>query len=417
MASQSVEDWQSTKRTVLERNSYMFNNPLMSDITFTCGDSARKSFYAHKYVLATSSPVFYAMFYGDLAEKNPVIHLPDANEEGLEAFLRFLYQDENPKTLDLAVKVIYLAKKYMVSSLAEKCWELIDTEVSTVIKSEAFLDISQDTLEDILKRDTLNIPGDGEVALFQAVVKWCDHQCSVKGLEPTGKNRRAALGDCINQIRFLSMTMEEFANNVSMSGLLTDTELVAAFQKFSGMPGASCIACSLPRRKGTSKSCIRFSQHDVMRPTSNRWSYSRGYHDCLQFTVDKPALFYGVRLFGDVNGGKYEVTLNCNHIVVNGTYTSTYESERLGKCLGFDVKLPEPYQVSTRHIIKLAILISGPISYYGRNGKSVVEVDGVRVNFSNYQNPHGKYYYSNGTDVTRGQIYELIISHYDKKEN
>ena len=416
MASHNVEDWQSTKRTVLERNSYMFNNPLMSDVTFTCGDSDRKYFYAHTYVLATSSPVFYAMFYGDLAETNPVIHLPDANEEGLEAFLRFLYQDENPKTLDLAIKVIYLAKKYMVSSLAEKCWELIDTEVSTVIKSEAFLDISQDTLEDILKRDTLNIPGDGEVALFQAILKWCDHQCSVKGLEPNGENRRAALGDAVHQIRFLSMSQEEFANNVSTSGLLTDTELVAAFQKFSGMPG-SCLACSLPRRKGTSKSCIRFSQHDIMRPTSNRWSYSRGYYDCLQFTVDKPALFYGVRLFGNVNDGIYKVTMICNNTVVNGTYTSTYKSERLGKCLGFDVKLPEPCKVFKYLTTKLAILINGPKSYYGRNGKSVVEVDGVRVNFSNYQNPHGKSYNSNGTDVTRGQIYELIISHDDKEEN
>ena len=63
------QDWQLTKKTVLERNSHMFNNPLMSDIKLN-------SFYAHKYVLASSSPVFYAMFYGDLAEKNSVIHLP-----------------------------------------------------------------------------------------------------------------------------------------------------------------------------------------------------------------------------------------------------------------------------------------------------------------------------------------------------
>ena len=68
------QDWQLTKKTVLERNSHMFNNPLMSDIKLN-------SFYAHKYVLASSSPVFYAMFYGDLAEKNSVIHLP-ADEGG-----------------------------------------------------------------------------------------------------------------------------------------------------------------------------------------------------------------------------------------------------------------------------------------------------------------------------------------------
>ena len=90
MASQSDQDWQLTKKTVLERNSHMFNNPLMSDIKFTSEESKRKYFYAHKYVLATSSPVFYAMFYGDLAEKNSVIHLPDTDEESFKAFLSFV---------------------------------------------------------------------------------------------------------------------------------------------------------------------------------------------------------------------------------------------------------------------------------------------------------------------------------------
>ena len=76
----------ASKKTVLERNCHMFNNPLMSDIKFTCGESKRKYFYAHKYVLATSSPVFYAMFYGHLAEKNSVIHLEDAMKKALKSF-------------------------------------------------------------------------------------------------------------------------------------------------------------------------------------------------------------------------------------------------------------------------------------------------------------------------------------------
>ena len=36
---------------------------LVSDVSFTCGES-RRIFHAHKYVLATSSAVFFAMFYG-----------------------------------------------------------------------------------------------------------------------------------------------------------------------------------------------------------------------------------------------------------------------------------------------------------------------------------------------------------------
>ena len=78
--SEQYVDWQSTKNTVVERSRHMFNNPFMSDIMFSCEGSDKK-FFAHKYVLSTSSAVFYAMFYGELAEKNKVVHLSDTSEE------------------------------------------------------------------------------------------------------------------------------------------------------------------------------------------------------------------------------------------------------------------------------------------------------------------------------------------------
>ena len=85
-SAQPGVDWQSTKTTVSERNQHMFNNSDMSDISFTC-EGSDKIFYAHKYVLGTSSAVFHAMFYGDLAEKNSVVHLSDTDEKSFEEFL------------------------------------------------------------------------------------------------------------------------------------------------------------------------------------------------------------------------------------------------------------------------------------------------------------------------------------------
>ena len=113
-------DWQSTKKSVSERNRHMFNNSDMSDISFTC-EGSDKILYAHKYVLGTSSAVFHAMFYGDLAEKNSVVHLCDKDEKSLEEFLRFLYTDACNLTTDSGVSVMYLSKKYIVPSLTEKC--------------------------------------------------------------------------------------------------------------------------------------------------------------------------------------------------------------------------------------------------------------------------------------------------------
>jgi BTB/POZ domain-containing protein 3/6 len=81
-------NWQATKATVRERNAAMFNNDLMSDIRFVVGsDEQVQTIPAHKFVLATGSSVFYAMFYGGLAENKAEINVPDVEPT---AFLTLL---------------------------------------------------------------------------------------------------------------------------------------------------------------------------------------------------------------------------------------------------------------------------------------------------------------------------------------
>lgn len=72
-------NWQATKATVRERNAAMFNNDLMADITFVVGgiDDNVQTIPAHKYVLATGSSVFYAMFFGGLADTKLEVKVPD----------------------------------------------------------------------------------------------------------------------------------------------------------------------------------------------------------------------------------------------------------------------------------------------------------------------------------------------------
>ena len=67
------KNWQTTKPTIRERSMHMFNNDLFSDVKFVVrggrnGESESKQVIpAHKFVLSISSPVFEAMFYGELA--------------------------------------------------------------------------------------------------------------------------------------------------------------------------------------------------------------------------------------------------------------------------------------------------------------------------------------------------------------
>jgi len=94
------ENWQTTRPTIRERSKFMFNNDLHSDVKFVVqkadrGESESKQVIpAHKFVLSISSPVFEAMFYGELAETTDSIELPDCEYENLLELFRYMYSDE-----------------------------------------------------------------------------------------------------------------------------------------------------------------------------------------------------------------------------------------------------------------------------------------------------------------------------------
>ena len=264
--SQLHIDWQSTKKTVTDRIAHIFNNTDMSDIMFTCQGS-NKIFYAHKLVLATSSAVFKAMFYGTLAEKRSTVHLSDTDEKSLEEFLMFLYKDNcNWSYLEAedVANIMYLSKKYIVPSLTEECvevfndimnpenvlyileraihfdekhletecWGFIDWNIEIIANMEYLSSISHETLTSLLKRESLEI---SEVTLFKAVLKWIDCQCLQKGLDLTRDNKRSVIGDAIYELRFLGMGEDLFAKHVATCGLLTAEEIVTIYNKFNGI--------------------------------------------------------------------------------------------------------------------------------------------------------------------------------------
>lgn len=83
-------NWQASLPTTRERNSVMFNNPLMADVFFTVGtEGNQKRIPCHKFILGSGSTVFYAMLYGGLAEETKVmeIDIPDVEPA---AFLNML---------------------------------------------------------------------------------------------------------------------------------------------------------------------------------------------------------------------------------------------------------------------------------------------------------------------------------------
>ena len=169
----------------------MLNNDRLSDVKFVAANSngeseSKQVIPAHKFILAIGSPVFEAMFYGELAETKETIELPDCDYESLLELFRYLYSDEVNLSGSNVMGVLYLAKKYMVPSLTDKCmeylkekldpsnvfiilpfvqkyehktledrcWNVIDKQTEAAVKSEGFFKtIERSLLEAIVARD------------------------------------------------------------------------------------------------------------------------------------------------------------------------------------------------------------------------------------------------------------------------
>ena len=57
-----------------------------------------------KVVLSICSPVFFAMFCGEMAERSDTVDLPDCEYERVLEMLQYMYN---------AMQVLYVAKKYL----------------------------------------------------------------------------------------------------------------------------------------------------------------------------------------------------------------------------------------------------------------------------------------------------------------
>jgi hypothetical protein len=86
--------------------------------------------------------------------------------------------------------------------------------------------ISPTTLASLLDQEALNM---SELELFQAVLHWAGRECEQVGLEPTSGNCRAVLmkAGVLSKMRFLVLSLQQFAEGPECSGVLTAEEISA----------------------------------------------------------------------------------------------------------------------------------------------------------------------------------------------
>ena len=441
------ENWQMKLSTIKERTTVIFNNELLSDVKFVVPASqadseTRKTIPAHKLVLAISSPVFYAMFYGQLAEAKDCIELPDCEYDSLLEFLRYLYSDEANLTGSNVMQVLYLANKYMVPSLAEKCseylrenlstanvfsilphaqkfedkdledrcWEVIEENTEEAVTSDDFVTLERSLIESVVKSERLTVK---EVDLFKAVDRWATRESERQGITADGESKRRIIGeDIVKAIRFPVMSEKEFVSIVLDCRILNFGEMSELMKFYNDVELTSPLPFIHTPRAGSIKFhqliCYRFSDYRSPGVQGAGWSYS-GTSDSIVLSVKKSVKLHGIQHFGS-EGCQYTVSTEVNDTTngfslakKTGSYTSK-KDEKHGY-FGFTVWFDPPLQLHEGKRYEVKSLIQGPSSWYGEKGKLSVECSQVQFNF------YGTYSGSNnGTSQFGGQFSAFIFT-------
>ncbi|XP_054162920.1 speckle-type POZ protein-like [Oppia nitens] len=105
------------------------------DITKDCrlvvGKEDQKEFFVSKLFLSSKSDVFDRMFTTDFIEKkNNEVIIDDIDSDVFEQFLQYLYTGNCDKLYEMLDELLYVADKYMVSSLKTICLNLIFLKIN-----------------------------------------------------------------------------------------------------------------------------------------------------------------------------------------------------------------------------------------------------------------------------------------------
>ena len=444
MCEMADDHWQTKCLTISERTRFIFNNELLNDVKFIVPTSnseseSQKMIPAHKFVLAIGSPVFYAMFFGEMAETENSIELPDCEYESVLELFRYLYTDEVNLTGSNVLHVLYLAKKYMVPSLAEKCsaylqenleasnvfsilphakkfddqvleircWKVIEKDTEEAVTSEEFVTLDRSLVESVVKKRVLKVK---EAELFKAVDRWATKEIERQGLRPDGETKRKIIGEeLLKAIRFPLMSQKEFLAVVPDSNILTTKEIVDLMKHYNSMLTSPLQFSASPRtrRVGT---CHRFLS--FIGPVSQVfWGYASELSDRICFTVNKDIHLIGVEHFGRW-GGTYTVRTQLIDTVSgscvankSGVYSSEEKHQEGTNYYGFTVLFDDTVPVKQNNCYEVVSLVNGLSSWYGDTGKRSVECFGVIFSFSDSEEVTDNNY----TSVNIGQFPALLF--------
>lgn len=205
------------------------------DVSFHVGSEVVR---AHRSILSVHSPKFRVQFFGQNPDTGD-IEVNDVSAAAFKEFLQFFYLENVSLSMDNIEDVLNLAKqsgvkefmdqcvdflfqimtmdeiiwtyqlgiRYGIEKIRNFCEPLVSIYIKDLLVSDHFIQCAHQTFGEILKSDTLACR---ESELFDACISWAKAACKNSGEDATNSNLRSKLGSAIAQIRFGSMTADEF---------------------------------------------------------------------------------------------------------------------------------------------------------------------------------------------------------------
>uniref|UniRef100_A0A1B6JZL1 BTB domain-containing protein n=1 Tax=Homalodisca liturata TaxID=320908 RepID=A0A1B6JZL1_9HEMI len=276
---------------------YIITRRDLHDVFFLVGSEKKEKISTIKCFLANYSPVFRSMLLEtNMKERNSeeLIKIPNHEPDVFNLMLSYVYGDQNLKFVDAAQAMRFhaLVDQYLMTKLKavslyylmKNCLNICDVLTCLVIldikemrnralltlyeKSISFLESEEFKLLDvrivefILNLKHLDIE---EIHLWRALLSWAKHNCGNSTMqvesgdesdEPAAKKQctrenglegdaqkaegaslRKTLGSLLYYVRFLAMSLKEFAEEVVKTSILTDYEMIHMFVALaSGKP-------------------------------------------------------------------------------------------------------------------------------------------------------------------------------------
>ncbi|XP_014770021.1 kelch-like protein 2 [Octopus bimaculoides] len=211
----------------------------LCDVTLLAGDT---EILAHRAVLASCSPYFYAMFNAEMAEsKAEKVTLHQIDPAALSMLIDFVYTSEIHVTEDNVQTLLPASNLLQLTEVQEACCEFLQSQLhpsnclgikdfadlhdctellnytqtyieqhfSEVVYYDEFLSLTACQVSKLIASDRLTVPSEEQV--FEAVLSWIEHDT---------ENRQLSIAELMEHVRLPLMSQEFLVQRVECEPMI-----------------------------------------------------------------------------------------------------------------------------------------------------------------------------------------------------